>query len=326
LDTCASLNLVDPELARRLTPLAKFARINGNTRQPMFSLAGAKLGDIEFENAAEAAQLDLRDLARATGYPIRGVLGMAFLSNRVVRLGFEKGEMSFLDSSPNKFGVRFDLQRDGRGLPMVSLRDPLNSDSLFYVDTGMIGPSIAISSFDIRRCLKRGLFIETSHDALVATADGIETARVGWLRGMRVGGLQFDWLRAMESPERMLGLNFLAKHDVIFDFANNRMFLKPRRSAGERDTKDTSGLQLAREDAVTSVVGVKADSPAEAVGISVGDRLIAIDGEESSAIRLYHIASLLARENRRVRLKIASGSETREVVLPLGSHNLDADK
>jgi len=80
-----------------------------------------------------------------------------------------------------------------------------------------------------------------------------------------------------------LGSGVLRKFIVTFDYDAKKMYLVPNSEYGKHDAVDRSGLVLALEGDALEVVALADDGPGKRAGLAVGDRLIRIEGEPTSA-------------------------------------------
>jgi predicted metalloprotease with PDZ domain len=81
-----------------------------------------------------------------------------------------------------------------------------------------------------------------------------------------------------------LGLPVLARFRLILDYSHNRAYALPYADAARAPfAKDRLGLSLDKEDAGFAVGFVAPDSPAQAAGFKVGDKITLIDGNSAEA-------------------------------------------
>lgn len=79
----------------------------------------------------------------------------------------------------------------------------------------------------------------------------------------------------------LIGLGIFATHSVTLDYPNARMLLHPR--AQSQPTLPHPGYALMSEDSEVRVMQLFDGSPAQRAGLTLGDRVVAIDGRELQA-------------------------------------------
>ena len=319
VDTCASSNLLDPALTRHLVPLKKRARINGLALGQMYSMRGARVGAVALNDESEGARIDLSGFRDSSGHDIYGFLGMPFLLDQVVQVDFERGELTLLKTAPHDAGNAFDISYDKLGALMMNIRFAGAESTAFYVDTGAIsvGCSLELLREDIDRFDRRSSFVPSPIVSWVQTVNGREQSRQGWLHELPISGFRQNWVGIGEGPRRAVGLYFLSKYLVTFDFPNKRLYLRTTKRSPDADPLDASGLHFVRRAGRTIIDGVDPKSPADAAGIVVGDQIRTIDGKESTTTSLYQLRVLLASDGRKLRLVTEGTKGPREVELQL---------
>ena len=81
-----------------------------------------------------------------------------------------------------------------------------------------------------------------------------------------------------------LGLPVLARFRLIIDYPHDRLYVVPYADAAKAPfAKDRLGLSLNKEDAEFAVAFVAPNSPAQAAGFKVGDKIAMIDGKSAQA-------------------------------------------
>jgi membrane-associated protease RseP (regulator of RpoE activity) len=107
-----------------------------------------------------------------------------------------------------------------------------------------------------------------------------------------------------------LGLKFLRRHIVTFDFANQTLFLEPSSLFTEIESADMSGLHIIRLGDDTVIYAVDEESPAAQAKLAAGDIIESINGKESGTLTLWEIRrALKIRDGEPVTVKIKRGDE-----------------
>jgi S1-C subfamily serine protease len=120
--------------------------------------------------------------------------------------------------------------------------------------------------------------------------------------------------------EGNVGSGFLKRYVVTFDYAHQRMYLKPFAPApADAGRFDRSGLWINAADDGFTVTAVAAGSPAAEAGVAAGDLITAIDGKPARPEGLSDarraLRSLAA--GTKVRLDLRRGGESRAATVTL---------
>ena len=114
----------------------------------------------------------------------------------------------------------------------------------------------------------------------------------------------------------MLGNDELRHFVVAFDYAHQRIHLKPNARFAEPFETDMSGMMWEpTPEGWLTVVDVIPDSPATESGIETGDLIVAIDGRSPAEWGWPALEALFMREGARARLTIERGKERLERAL-----------
>lgn len=115
----------------------------------------------------------------------------------------------------------------------------------------------------------------------------------------------------------LLGLGFLLRHRVTFDFPSGCMYLKPARQAERYAEGDLGGLSLTRGEGGVTVSAVSFFSPAAIADLRVGDVLKELNGEDIAQMRFGSIQRTFSEYGANIRLRILRGAKSLEASLAL---------
>src|SRR5262249_40379877 len=141
------------------------------------------------------------------------------------------------------------------------------------------------------------------------------------LRGV-AGDLFTGTAGAFASPDAAanLGGGILRRFAVTFDYRGQAMYLEPGPAVDTRDPYDRAGLFLFRSGAdALKIAAVTPGSPAARAGLTVDDRIVAVDGAAIATQRLWQWRALF-REGavgRKVALTVERAGARRTVTLAL---------
>lgn len=116
-----------------------------------------------------------------------------------------------------------------------------------------------------------------------------------------------------------VGGEILRHFTVTFDYANQRMYLKPNRDYGAPMDYDRSGMWVNAGGGGFEVKSVMPEGPADEAGIKPGDLITAVDGKPASSLSLSDVRRKLSHEapGTRVTLTLGVGKDARTVTLVL---------
>jgi carboxyl-terminal processing protease len=106
----------------------------------------------------------------------------------------------------------------------------------------------------------------------------------------------------------------------ICDYVRHRLIFEKNSNFGVRDTYDRAGVWLAQKGDAFEVFDVIAGGPADAAGLKVGDRVLAVDGKNAAQLSLTDVRTRwkTAEPGTVVKLDIQnSAGGTREIKLVL---------
>ena len=111
----------------------------------------------------------------------------------------------------------------------------------------------------------------------------------------------------------MLGNDGLCRFFVAFDYAHERIHLRPNASFDEPFETDMSGmLWEPTPEGSVEVVDVIPNSPAAESGLEAGDLILAVDGRQVRELGATALGKLLLREGLQLRLTVERGTDRSE--------------
>ncbi len=115
----------------------------------------------------------------------------------------------------------------------------------------------------------------------------------------------------------ILGMNFLKRYNVTFDFPGHLMYLRKSNRFDEPELRDSSGLHILAQNGRIVIDAVDQDSPAAKAGIRAHDVIRRVDGEELQPANLQAIRRVFCSQGQTVRLAIERDKRIIEVTLKL---------
>jgi hypothetical protein len=247
---------LEPKLGKRFGPCT-FSNFGVKRKGGRYAAPKLYLGNTPLLTGNRIYTWDFKQAASDEGRPIMGVLGMDCLRHYCIQLDFEAGKMRFLNPNcldATKLGQAFPLvfSSKGQGIigfimgficPFVCHGGLIEGEgSKLLVDTGSNGDGELEPRF-----LQR----EVRAQNFVLTLD-----KRTWFPGCIWDGQTYTNF-LIGKGENSIGLRFLARHLVTFDFPKRMMYLKQTSIgplAGDSFTKDAAAARTAGEATTKSAV------------------------------------------------------------------------
>jgi len=267
---------------------------NGEKHQMnVFYAPEASVGPLSLLDAGPVFCEDLASLREATGLQIDGALGNTFLKKYTVQIDFDAGKVRFYENKSVKpepawgQAVRMEFIPSGVPVIVVTLGGDVENIMLLdsgYGDIGMLPAEL----FDLLRKERNIPVASIKHLRRDSQAVEGVVARVNDLRvgKNRYSGMTFD---RSEENVSMLGLGFLSRHLVTFDFPHDRLYLKKGEKYDQPDEIDMSGLHLLKNSSGVVVHSIDEGSPADVAGMKPEDILRRINTVDVSTLSLSNI-------------------------------------
>ncbi|WP_082765680.1 MULTISPECIES: aspartyl protease family protein [unclassified Phenylobacterium] len=266
--------------------------------------------------------LDLDALKLSARRDIALILGQDLLASVVVEIDAASGRAN-LHAARAK-----DARWPGR---LVTLRRaecrrhvlPLSIEGRDPIDAVLdLGSSVPLYLAPEYARAHRLLADRKTSTALTAGGEGLEGGAIATLSALQVGGVTIPQVPVVvpeawnEPSPALVGWPVLGKFRLFLDLAQDRLWLQPEPGALRVPLpKDRSGLGMAWMDGRLVIVHVARGSPAEAIGLRVGEIIAGIDGTPVA----FEDPRLRSRLGARTagtayRLAMADGGERRLVL------------
>ncbi|MBN1553124.1 MAG: aspartyl protease family protein [Phycisphaerae bacterium] len=270
----------------------------------------ATVGPLNLQDAGPVFCVDLSILREATGLQIDGVLGNTFLRKYAVQIDFDAGKVRFYQPNGprSEWGTATDMEMLPSGVPVIFITLVGDVRAIVILDTGFSGSGmIPALLFDDLRKKKKLPAVEAKH-----LRRGGEDAKT---LTMRVDDVRLETLRypnllldRSEEAASLLGLDFLSRHVVTFDFPDGKFCLKKGERFDASDEADMSGLHMLSQEGKVIVHSIDEGSPAAKAGLKPDDILRKIDDQN---VQEFTLTTL------RKRLRAGDG-KTVEVIFQRG--------
>lgn len=317
LDTGSSHTAFDTSLSHDLGAATRIVRVQTAANPivaALFEAPEAFLGPLNLQDCGEVACVNLKMLSSLLGRPVAGIIGMNFLKEYAIQMDFDEGTLSFIQpmgTDKSAWGKNLGMYCSPAGFPQITGRIFDRIDVDFLIDTGANGAG----------CLEIKIFNKILADkelrtssVLTQTLSGTNRCREFRIEDLSVGSLKYRDLIFTESGESRLGLSFLSRHMVTFDFPNGKIYLREGDKFNRVEQTDMSGLHLYRISNETVAYSVDEGSPAQKAGIKDNDVILKINDDDVDQHDIRDIRELLrSTDRRKILMVIRRGNDAKEV-------------
>lgn len=303
LDTGSDLTIYDSIFREQLGHPIRTSRTktpNGEFRVDLFRSPSAKLGELDMQTHLPVMCMDLSKVRQATGYDVYGMIGMDFLRDHVVQINLDRGQVSFLRSTRRDAGrpVRIFY----RSLHPCVVAEVAGITATFAVDTGCSqSGNVDTNIFDQLVERQRVSAIGSTQ---TTSLSGIKNWRIGRVDTIVLDEFKHQDLILSEAQGNQLGLAYLSRFVVTFDFPNDTMYLKRGQRFDIVDRRDMSGLHILHDRGNVVVHSVDEGSPAAVAGIRQHDVIMTIAGRTAQQYELAELRRMLKPEGRWIEMTI----------------------
>ncbi len=238
------------------------------------------------------------NLRKILGNNVSGMFGMDFMRGRKVEFNYADKYIHILgDEQPDTTYTCIDCKwlDNTQTRILVPVKIALDAtttrEGIFLVDMGSSG-TLSINSSSIA---KMGLQGRTDVQKMVYNVGGIGGSRTDnlvKLASVELGGLNVSNIRADYSGnatgalsdtryDGLIGNELLERFDVIFDFAECKMYLRANRNF-DTPSRYFFGVVLTPQRDHWTVNGLLEGGKAEKAGVKRGDRIVKINGKTPS--------------------------------------------
>ena len=290
IQTGASHCMYSTSLRRHLGRLKGKVSTNGyNGRFPveLYAAPDSRIGNFSIHRLEDNVLCcDLDRISDIVGTPIAGIIGMDVLKQHVVGIDFDKGEFSLFRALPNdtQLGSRLPLSLDDLGIPTLncslagephSVRIDTGSDI-----TGAISLLATNKLFTAKTMRTSGLsFAVGKRDSTLVVLFRVDEFTVADFAHSEL--VFAAKLHGPQLSSSFVGLNYLKRFNLVFDFPRQRVYLRKSRSYAKKDYSDIDGMLLTdMEDGRIVVVRLMNDGRAWHLGVRTGDELVRVAGEK----------------------------------------------
>lgn len=276
---------------------------------------------------------DQFNLSNFAGMPIDGLLGYDFFSNLAVKIDFSDSTITVCKPE--------DLRHMGKFTPIpisIEERKPYMRANITFpngktVDSKLVIDIGAGHPVSIENMIKaNGLPPKSAPASLGIGLNGPIEGFISRINEIDIGKFKIMDVIASFPDDRKphitssifrdgnLGVGILKKFDVIFDYPDNLLYLKPDIFFKDPFEHDMSGLEYYTTNDFAHVIvsRVEPGSPADDIGMEKGDEIVSINFRPVSKMTLEDIDAIFeSRDNRSLLLEIYHDKKYDHVILTL---------
>jgi hypothetical protein len=296
-----------------------------------------RIGSTEAKSCAAAIlDDDILNLSNYAGMPIHGLIGYDFFKSFKVRINYNSQLLKIYQNSLPKLinkGNKIELQIEGNKPYMnISISNAKHQEIplKMLVDTGSGNP-ICLETYQKNTFPLPDKFVTAN---LGVGLSGNIRGYKGRINQLKIGKYLLDSVIAAFpyfedvgskittlNRNGSIGNTLLKKFDVLFDYQNSCMYLKSNNTLKEPFEYDMSGMELTSSGKNFDsffVNRIERGSPADNLGIKIGDQLLRINFNSTDKLSLDEIIKLLSSKNgRSLYLEMARNNEVYVSVLTL---------
>ena len=263
-----------------------------------------------------------------------GVIGASFFERFVVEIDYDQQLITFSEPAPELYTAVQDSSdwlelpiEIESSLPYLTTQISLTADRpltvKLLVDTGYRGP-VSLTPDTHEGISEPAEFFSTVNQGL----SGDLLTKVGVSRSLYVGDLKLNNVPVSYSitggesdngSNGLLGNEILSHFNLMFDYANKRLFVKRNQNFDRPVNADRSGMILRSHQAGAVVKSVAPDSAAQRSGLRAGDTVSSIDDLPVTPTNISELKRLLASDRETVPLCWQSGERAQCGHLELAS-------
>lgn len=288
LDTGATNSLVSlndiPKNASSIGPQQVKSRGSTIVAQ-LFKIDGIQLGNCDCNWMSVVAALDLSRLSRQLGHQVDGIIGMDVLSRFKLHFDFDSHKLIVFTGHDIPPGLKIPLRIGKNLLPSVECTVNNSGSMDFLIDTG------ALSTVEVDPELYGQLRREPSTKAtgvvkmtIDVTGKPLEAEQIR-CDSLRLGSFSHRSLVFGLAAKRTVGLYFLWRYRVTFDFPHSVAYWEPSKAHLRTDRSDGWGCCTETgSDGSKLVWFTTKNGLADRAGIRKEDKITAVNGVSTATM------------------------------------------
>ncbi len=317
-DTGAGICLLDSRFGSRLktTGNIKTRTAAGTVMLPTCDQPELVIGSAQVPADGQSVLFDMTPFCEATGRNLYGILGVSALRDYVIRFIPHDERLDILNSLPVDAGIEIPVTWRKTGTMELEMVCSDSHREKFLVDTGSTSEvTLRADLFDFLHGV--GSITRLRENAVV-TANGTVQVQEGIMDRSCLG----DWEHSNVVVIRgttfsYVGLKYLNRYTVTFDFPGRRLFLKPGKYFAEKSRRTCLGTGGLWREGKLRLKYVLPDSPAANAGLKVGDIIESVNGKPVDGSSLFKLRRLFENDGETVSLTLRRGDRVATVKIKL---------
>lgn len=284
--------------------------------------------------SAAILKQDYFNLSSYVGMPIHGLIGWDFFNNLAVKVTFSDSTLTVCrpkDLKGVKKSQRIPISIEEKKPyfeTMVTFADGHRTKNKLVIDLGA-GHPLSLENLDKTNGLPKtyikanlGVALNGPIDGVVARIAGVELGKYyvkNVITSFPDAGAE---ARTYAVPrDGNMGIGILKKFNVVFDYSNNALYLKPNETFDQPFEHDMSGIEYfsAGDNLDHLLVSrVEPNSPADEVGLQRNDEIVSINFKPVAKMSIEEVDNLLkSRTDRSILLEVYHDKRYDKVILTL---------
>jgi hypothetical protein len=283
----------------------------GSKIRDRFGGLAASLHNIPLEFPGGVETADYTTLNEKLDLGCEGEIGMDVLRWYVVQIDFDEGKLRLLSAVPAGAGESLRITPMGAegGAPLISVTFPGVPAEKFIVHTSRAANSLEICNELFSRLEEKDRLTVLDQDKGV-TRSATVAYQAGRLRAVQIGKARHEDLFVNTAEQNAVGLAYLARYVVTFDFPRNKLYWKHGRHFDDRDSRlNLFEVALERDKEAVTLRKVNPYGPARRLGLQPGDILETLNGRDVRRFSNWHIRRVLGREQASLSAVVRRGGE-----------------
>ncbi len=320
-----ALYFIDAEKAVAIGVHAEHLGQSAGVAQGRLAVDGRAQVTVEFPGL----RLDRQELViKPTALGKDGIVALANFRQWVIEMDYQTPAVRLHDAASFRYdgpGQAIPLSIEQTNLLAEARLVLENGDEIrgrFVVDTGAAGSIVYLSSSFAERTHLAGRNLRWVPDSMGLTAARVARFAVGPYDVPQAVIRRFGTrgFGGTAEPDGMIGVEFLRRFRLFFDYGRERLILEPTAACQEPSRFDASGLRVykeAPEKRGLKIFLVVPGTPAAEAGVREGDVLLAVDHAPVDLISAGQVADLLMEDGAGRTLLIERGTQVLTVSLKL---------
>ena len=299
---------------RFLWPQKATAAHGKKVKVELFPAPRAYLGPFNLKNILFVGVIDIDKIFSDEEITFQCFIGMDFLKKYIVQIDFDNGKVTFLKNKRD-IDIFFFLRPKenkhpewGEPIPLKTklfcnlryirgkLLDDTSSD--FMIDSGWRSQDSLKSRLFEK--VHSNLTSGTKHGSMSTTAvKSLNYGKLKVIERFSVGSFEYKNNFFQKSDESILGLSFLSRHLVTFDFPNDMMYLKKGKNFNKPPSIDISlyqfNLEIRKSDDNIIAFEIDPNGLAYRKGIRKKDILLKVNDQDVSSFGIVEFLEFLSQ-------------------------------